>query len=110
MEKFYQLTILLLVALMTSLRGCQGQTEGPARATCIPLHQCESLLFLLRNRHNLATFTLVDVYRHLQSQTCGFELNDPKVICPDVEEDIPDDELDDIVGPRFGSGGIAEFR
>ena len=70
--------ISLIFALFCSFN--QGQILN-----CVALRNCPSLLLLLQNRDELPNLTRIDVYRHLRSQSCGYDGPNPLVNCPDVE-------------------------
>ena len=75
-------TSLLICPLFCSfllIVQCQSQDDD-----CVPLKNCTTLFDLLKNRDNLANFTRVDVYKHLQNVNCGFNGKSPLVQCPDL--------------------------
>ena len=59
---------------------------------CILLSQCPELLWLLKNKHSVPGMGFQQVLRYLQNQQCGYEGNDPKVICP-KSEDLSEEEF-----------------
>ena len=72
-------SLLICTFFCSFLLIVQCQSQG----NCIALSDCHTLFALLKNRDNLANFTRVDVYKHIQNVNCGFNGTSPLVKCPD---------------------------
>ena len=54
---------------------------------CILLKDCQELLWLLQNKHDVPGMSFQEVLQYLQDQLCGYDGNDPKVKCNIAEDE-----------------------
>ena len=74
-------------------------TEGSSM--CVPLSDCQHLLWMMNNKHNIPGQTASQVVRHIYGQSCGFQGLMPKVRCNVPVQDVEED--DSGVEPAIGS-------
>ena len=55
--------------------------------TCIPLRLCSPYLWMLQNKHKIPLLSFGKVFEYLKARQCGFDGNDPKVVCPTADVD-----------------------
>ena len=60
---------------------------------CKPLSKCLELVWLLKNKENVSTLEPDQILDYIKGIQCGFEVNEPKIICPEFGEAIEDDGI-----------------
>ena len=73
-----RLVVLLFVLLKAFVQASKSNN-------CVALTECPQLLFLLRNRDDLADSSRYDIYKHLKEHLCGFEDMTPLFTCQAIQ-------------------------
>ena len=76
------------VEAITNSNNNLVQPRRISNGLCIPLKDCQELLWLLQNKHNVPGMAFHEVLQYLQDQMCGYEGNDPRVKCNITEDEI----------------------
>jgi len=93
--------VLLLIysvsCFITSSVCLWGDSNNIARqnginTNCKLLSDCPEFLWLLRNKHDVPGMGFQEVLQYLQSKHCGFDGDDPKVNCPQVDDSIIEED------------------
>lgn len=97
----FSVTFLFIAGQLVMVRGEEG--------ACMKLSECEPYLWMLRNRDRVPSMSTAQVFRLLYKKHCGFDGEDPKVLCPAATTLKDDDDGLELVG-RVHSMSISPER